>query len=223
MTELREPVAERRKSRDPASPAPSQRKDSPLGMGASTLGVLSLVTVLSLIPSWPLETAPADVPAFFTSGCRQSDPLWERGTDFALSVRGRKYNPRRGRPSPKMHFRIIGGYALVSGANGDDTPFPQVLRPTQVQRFLWAKATGGPAYPVGPVPSNGKVLACQLRSFLLRYRVASVISTTAEAEPGPIDALYTQAMGPPSYTGGGVTAWFGVLGDVEAPTRSCTS
>jgi hypothetical protein len=90
-----------------------------------------------------------------------------------------------------------------------------------VQRFLWAEATGGPAYPVGPVPRAGTELVCALRSFLLRHQVASVISTTVAAHPAPIDALYTRAMGPPSYVGGGVTAWFGVRDAVVGRLARC--
>jgi hypothetical protein len=187
---------------------------------AGALGALGLVSVFSLIPSWPLQTAPTDVPAFFTSDAVNRIP-YGSVVLIAPYPSVAEVQPQAWQAVAKMRFRIIGGYALVAGVNGDDTPFPQVLRPTQVERFLWAKATGGPAYPVGPVPSDSNELACQLRSFLLRYRVASVISTTAEAEPGPIDALYTQAMGSPSYAGGGVTAWFGVRDDVVARPHSC--
>jgi hypothetical protein len=56
---------------------------------------------------------------------------------------------------------------------------------------------------------------------LLRYRVASVLSTATGADVGSIAALYNQAMGPPSYSGGGVTAWFGVRADVVARIHSC--
>lgn len=187
---------------------------------AGAFGVLGLVTVLSLIPSWPLETAPTDVPAFFTSEAVNRIPY---GSVVLISPYPSvaEVQPQAWQAVAKMRFRIIGGYALVSGVNGDDTPFPQVLRPTPVQRFLWAKATGGPAYPAGPVPADNNELVCQLRAFLLRYRVASVISTAAEAEPGPIDALYNQAMGSPSYAGGGVTAWFDVSADVGVRIHSC--
>lgn len=208
----REPALESRRTRHKA-----QRRSVVL-VGA--LVVLGLVSALSLIPSWPAETAPADVPAFFTSDAVHRIPY---GSVALISPYPSvaEVQPQMWQAVAGMRFGIIGGYVLVAGPGGADTPFPQVLRPEPVQRFLWAKATGGPAYPVGPVPQDSNELACQLRSFLLRYRVASVLSTATGADVGSIAALYNQAMGPPSYSGGGVTAWFGVRADVVARIHSC--
>ncbi len=191
-----------------------------LAIAAGALCVLGLLSVLSLIPSWPLKTAPADVPAFFTSGAVDRIPY---GSVALISPYPSvaEVQPQLWQAISTMRFRIIGGYALVAGPGSTPTNFPQVLRPPPVERFLWAKATGGAAYPAGPVPKDGPVLVCQLRSFLRRYRVASVISTAAEAEPGPIDALYAQAIGPQSYVGGGVTACFGVRDAVVARVSPC--
>jgi hypothetical protein len=184
------------------------------------LSALGLVSALSLIPSWPFLTSPADVPSFFTSGAVQRIPY---GSVALISPYPSvaEVQPQLWQAVAKMRFRIIGGYALVAGPRGAPTNFPQILRPRQVEQFLWATATGGAPYPIGPVPQNDNVLACQLRSFLLRYRVASVISTYADAEPGPIDALYTRALGPPTYAGGGVIAWFGVREAVAVHALSC--
>jgi hypothetical protein len=120
-----------------------------------------------------------------------------------------------------MRFRIIGGYALVASPSGSSTNYPGILRPTAVQRFLWAKATGGAPYPTGRVPDANRELACQLRAFLLRYRVDTVISTTADAQPQPIDALFHAALGSPTYVGGGATVWFHVPGDISVGQPSC--
>ena len=187
---------------------------------AVALGVLLLASALSWIPSWPMETAPADVPAFFASPAVDRIPS---GSVVLISPYPSvaEVQPQMWQAVAGMRFRIIGGYALSAGPQGTSTDFPQVLRPTAVQRFLWAKATGGDPYPSGSFPSEGKGLACQLRTFLLRYRVGSVVSTAADAEPGPIDALYAQAMGSPSYNGDGVVAWFGVRRDVTARNSSC--
>jgi hypothetical protein len=189
---------------------------------ACVLGVLGVVAAFSWIPAWPLETSPTNVPAFFSSPAVNRIPY---GGVVLISPYPSvaEVQPQAWQAVAKMRFRMIGGYVLVAGANGDDTPFPQVLPPTPVQRFLWAEATGGPAYPVGPVPGVSDELACQLRSFLLRYRVDAVISTAFEADPQAIDALYSRAMGPPSYTGGGVTAWFDVRHDVVTRGVSCAT
>ena len=200
-------------------------RDANVRFGAvwvGALGVVGLVAVLSLIPSWPLESAPADVPAFFTSGAVNRIPY---GSVALISPYPSvaEVQPQMWQAVARMRFRIIGGYALFSGPQGTSTNFPEILRPRQVEQFLWAKATGGSAYPAGAVPSLDTALACRLRSFLLRYRVATVLSTADDAEPGPIDTLYTLAVGPPSATEGGVTAWFGVRADAEARMGSCAA
>jgi hypothetical protein len=73
------------------------------------------------------------------------------------------------------------------------------------------------------MPVDGAGLACQVRSLLLRYRVDAVVTANAEARARRIDALYTEAMGRPSYVGGGVTAWFRVRELVDAHIRACTT
>ena len=107
-------------------------------MGRRTSGPWVPVTVLSLVPAWPLETAPTDVPAFFTSDAVHRIPY---GSVVLISPYPSvaEVQPQAWQAVANMHFRIIGGYALVAGTNGADTPFPQVLRPMQVQRFLWAR------------------------------------------------------------------------------------
>ena len=192
-----------------------------VGVGCG-LGVLMLASALSLVPSWPFKTAPAKVPSFFTSAASARIPY---GSVALISPYPSvaEVQPQMWQAVAKMRFRIIGGYALVPGLRGTSTNFPEVLQPKDVQQFLWAKATGGRAYPAGRVPSDDHELVCQLRSFLLRYRVATVISTTADAQPRPIDALYDQAMGPPNFVGAGVTVWYSVPGLVDARIRSCTT
>ena len=221
MTDLRDRW---RRGRDSATEHRRARfeKRGGLVVAVSALGALGLVSVLSLIPSWPLVTAPADVPSFFASGEVQRIP-YGSVTLISPYPSVAEVQPQLWQAVAKMRFRIIGGYALVPGSRGAPTNFPQILRPRQVEQFLWAHATGGAPYPMGPVPKDSNELACQLRSFLLRYRVASVIATPANAQPGPIDALYTRAMGPPTYTGGGVMAWFGVRDDVASRAGSCTT
>lgn len=221
MTDLR------RRWREEQQPWPGSRRArrderSRRMMVAGGLGILGLCSVLSLVPSWPLETASAGVPAFFSSAAVDRIPY---GSVVLISPYPSvaEVQPQLWQAVAKMRFRIIGGYALVAGPDRAPTNFPEVLRPSQVERFLWAKATGGSAYPVGPVPNESRVLACQLRSFLSRYGVDSVVSTAAVAEPGPIDALYTQAMGPPSYAGGGVTGWFNVHHALDARTAACST
>jgi hypothetical protein len=187
---------------------------------ATVLGVLAVGSALSLVPAWPLATAPASIPPFFTSAMADRIPY---GSVVLISPYPSvaEVQPQLWQAVAKMRFRIIGGYALVSSSVGSSTVFPAVLQPEPVERFMWAKATGGSPYPAGPVPRDDNALVCELRSFLLRYRVDTVVSTGAGAQPRPIDSLYDQAIGLPSYVGGGASVWFGVPNYLEARIRSC--
>ena len=186
------------------------------------VGALALITALSLVPAWPLKTTDASVPPFFTSAAVTRVPY---GSVVLISPYPSEIDVQSQlwQAAADMRFRIIGGYALVSNRLGSSTINPAVLRPEAAQRFLWAEATGGPPYPAGGMPVDSGGLVCELRSLLLRYRVDAVVSTRGAMRPRRIDALYTQAMGSPSYVGGGATAWFRVPELVAAHIRACTT
>jgi hypothetical protein len=205
--------------------APDQRWTIAMQARAASvtlLGALAVITALSLVPAWPLKTTNASVPPFFTSAAvsrvRYGSVVLISPYPSEIDVQSQLWQAVAG-----MRFRIIGGYALVSNPFGASTVNPAVLRPEAVQRFLWAEATGGPPYPAGGIPVEGEELACQLRSLLLRYRVDAVVSTRDGVRPRRIVALYTRAMGPPSYVGGGAVVWFRVPDLVAARISACTT
>ena len=221
MTELRSRWRESRR----VGVAPVQRRrivvQARVAWGV-LLGALALSTALSLVPAWPLKTTDASVPPFFTSAAVNRVPY---GGVVLISPYPSETDVQSQlwQAVADMRFRIIGGYALVSNPFGASTINPAVLRPEDVQRFLWADATGGRPYPAGGMPVDSKGLVCQLRSLLLRYQVDAVVSTRAGARPRQIDALYTQAMGRPSYVGGAAVVWFRVPELVSARIRACTT
>ena len=191
-------------------------------VGVGVLGLLAAVSVLSWLPAWPLKTSPVAVPAFFRSSELGRIPY---GSVVLISPYPsvRDVQPQMWQAVARMRFRIIGGYALVPNARGASTILPDVLQPEAVQRFLWASATGGSAYPAGRIPDDDTELACQLRGFLLRYQVNTVVSTTANARPRPLDALYFRALGSPDYVARGATVWFHVHTRVERDISSCAT
>jgi hypothetical protein len=188
----------------------------------AVIGTLGIASALSLVPAWPLKTPPAAVPAFFASAEVNRIPY---GSVVLISPYPSQVEvqAQMWQAVANMRFRIIGGFALVRTTAGSSSDYPDILTPEPVQRFLWAKATGGRPYPAGRVPSDDPELLCEVRSFLLRYRVGTVIWTSHDAQPGVIDALYDRAIGPPNYVGGGADVWFGVPDLVQARIRSCTT
>lgn len=110
----------------------------------------------------------------------------------------------------KMRFRILGGYSLFHAGAGTASVFPAVLAPSPVHRFLWSQVTEGSPYPPGSVPTYGSGLVDELRTFLARYHVDTVLWTTVGAFPSKVRRLFVASLGPPSQVSGGVTAWYGV-------------
>jgi hypothetical protein len=207
--------------RMPRAAAGSDRRTTRVVV-APALGLLGLASLLSLVPAWPLPTTPTSVPSFFTSPAVDRVPYGSVALispyPSVLDVQAQMWQA-----VARFRFRIIGGYALVAGNRDRSSTIPAVLRPTEVERYLWSKATGGPPYPSGPVPRDGSALVCDLRSFLLRYNVDTVIATKAGAHPAQIEALYQQAIGTAPYVSGGVAAWFRVARHVEPLIRTCAA
>jgi hypothetical protein len=185
------------------------------------VGALVAASALSLMPRWPFPSGPAAVPSYFTSDAVRRIP---EGDVVLISPYPSvaQAQPQMWQSVAGMRFKIIGGYALSRGAGGSSTVFPAVLQPERVQRFLWARASRGAPYPDGPVPEADARLACDLRLFLKRYDVGTILVSRVGANPDAVAMLYTQALGKPSAKEGGVTAWYHVRETLARdPTPVC--
>jgi hypothetical protein len=182
------------------------------------VGIATLVSLLLLVPSWPLPTTPAAVPSFFSSSALDRVPV---GSVALISPYPSvaAVQPQMWQAVAGMKFRIIGGYGLVPGPAGTSTNFPAILRPVGVERFLWVGATGVP-YPAGRVPRLDSKLVCDFREFLRRNHVQTLLAVPTFYVPATMHSLFTRALGPPTSSVGGVDAWFGVA-DRIGPSRRC--
>jgi hypothetical protein len=184
------------------------------------LVVLSLASLVTLIPAWPFPTNPVAVPSFFTSSAVDRIP-------FGSVVLVEPYpsvdeiQPQVWQAVAGMRFRIIGGYALLGSRQGHSTNFPAVLSPEPAQRFLWAEGTGGRPYPPGPLPADNASLVCATRTFLLRYQVDSVIQTADSVKPAALATLFRKVIGPPTLALQGTDVWLGVLRRLDEPGHVC--
>jgi hypothetical protein len=222
MDEMRTRVFARGAERSAALRRGQMPTKSPAALGLWVVGILAIACVISLVPRWPFSTSATAVPAYFSSDSLNRVPA----SSIVLispypsveSLHGQLWQAVAG-----MRFRIIGGYGLFPGPDGSATNFPAILRPEDVQRFLWSQATGGAAYPSGPIPSSKVRLACDLQAFLGRQSVGTVLATPLVAEPEVVNSLFAQALGKPSMTVGTVTAWYDVQRDIRLHAALCTS
>jgi len=120
-----------------------------------------------------------------------------------------------------MHFRLIGGYALVAGADRvasyNAIPGYQPSVPaTLVADFLGTT-------PSSVHPGAERATPGQVRAFLSHYGVGTVLAQPSGAHPGAAYALLRAALGTGPQRRGGVDAWFGVQRDLRRTTTSSNS
>lgn len=182
------------------------RKARPRSM---LITLLTVATVLSLVPRWPnLGTGLSEVPSYFSTPAVDRIPLGsvvlispypsvaETLPDLWLAIAGSR-------------FKIIGGYGQFAVSTGGSSVFPAILQPSSIETYLFAEVAGG-GFPNSKVPTAGPLLVHQMRTFLIRYHVGTVLYTTAGSFPQNVATLFTETLGSPSAAIGGVTAWYGV-------------
>ncbi len=176
---------------------------------AGTTAALVVASVVTLVPRWPFETAPTEVPEYFSSSAVNHVPedsvVLITPYPSVLDVRPQLWQATSG-----IRFRMVGGYALTPDPRGRPTNFPAVLRPHHVQTYLTHMSTGGAAYPQGPVPAFTPQLVCDFQTFVLAHDITTVLAATVAANATELRQLYVSALGPPSESVGGVDAWYGI-------------
>jgi hypothetical protein len=175
----------------------------------AVVGVLTIVSALSLVPRWPFPTAPANVPAYFSSDAVKHIPkdsvVLISPYPSVMQVQSQLWQA-----VARLNFRIIGGYGLIANSNGRPGNEPDILEPRDVETFLWAKALGGPGFPAGPVPVMGPQLVCDFQRFVVNNGITTVLSVMVGASPADIEAFFVAALGPPSERVAEVKAWYSI-------------
>ena len=190
------------------------------------LGALSVVT---LVPRFPLPTAPAGIPAYFSGSAVHAI---RPGGVVLLSPYPSVFDPvgQLWQAAAQDRFQMFGGYALFSSGGpptgGIPAPYPPPLQPLDVQMFLTGEADGTP-FLSGPIPPLDLALECDTRAFLLTNDVDTVLTGPVpnfiRADPAAIDLLFTFALGQPSLVDGPVKAWYHVPQDIRSVALPCPS
>lgn|GEM_PF-125237 len=195
-----------------ASGARSHQRSRPTKLEGWAVAVVCLAAVLLLVPRWPYPgTVPAGVPPYFSSSAVEQIPL---GSVVLISPYPSVMDPQTllWQAVAGDRFKMIGGYAQFRDSSGGSTNFPAVLVPRQVESYLWSQVASGPAFPDPSVPVFNEKLVRQFRGFLTRYRVNAVLYTPVGPDSANVLHLFEAALGRPSTTSGGVTAWYRVQG-----------
>jgi hypothetical protein len=200
---------------------------------AAAVGVATALTaavVLPLLPGHAEPTTRAGVPHFFTSASVDSIP--EGGVVLAypypdFSGSSLFYEPTHDimldQAVSGMRFKLIGGYGWFPSPTGvHGTTSPSVLQPSLVQEFF-DSAYWGRSEPKGNLVDD-------LRLFLRRFDVQSVVVLHEGANPAEVISEVATAIGCP-VDFGGVMVWSHVAQQlksdqfhpVDKPATSCVS
>jgi hypothetical protein len=113
-----------------------------------------------------------------------------------------------------MAFRLVGGYAIVKGADGNGVMTAPLLDPPAVQEYLVTLENGGvPLFYPGP--PGGRATPAQLCTFLTRYHVADVLLARRTVGSATARALVADVLGAATRTSRDFESWR------VPPSRSC--
>ncbi len=173
-------------------------------------GVL-LVALLPLVPKWPYPSFTASTPTFFTSSDVDRVPAGGIVLTYPYSD-----NPDADgmlwQAESSMRFRIVGGYALVAGPGhlASYNPFPAIG--ASVPATLVADYRG--TTPPSVLPGATRATPADVRAYLARYGIGTVLAQPVGVHPGAAYSLLTAALGTRPQRIGGVDGWFDVPADL---------
>jgi hypothetical protein len=173
------------------------------------VAVVATVVVVSLVPQWPVPTAPSAVPAYFTSSAVDRLPTGAVVLTYPLA-RKDEARPMLWQAEARIRFDLVGGYAFHTGPDGDLDWDPTTLAPSDVETFLFEQDRDAPAGSP-PSPADATV-AADLREFVAHNGVDALLVADDLVGSARVVSVATEAFGPPSVTTGGVTAWYGLSG-----------
>ena len=210
------------------------RRVSPTGNGSSlrfgradvnrivaTIALLAVI-IISLMPSGAIATLPTPVSPYFTSSAVKAIPsgslvlTYPYPGAFVHEVMGRAFVPTLGDLSVDdalldqsvtgMRFGLIGGYGWMPPRSNSGLPDPTPLPPRSVREVFDLAFYG---LPISSPTLRGNRIVLDLRTFLRKYKVGTVVVLPLGVDPQAIVAEVTAAIGPPVRSGG-VTLWLRV-------------
>jgi hypothetical protein len=192
--------------------APRWRVVAATGLSAA----IAAIVAIPLIPHNAQPSSKTDIPSFFTS--RAVDAIPQGGVVLAypypdFSGSSLFYQPTHDimldQAVAGMRFKLIGGYGWFPSPTGiHGTVSPTVLKPKSVQTMFDSAFYGRAPLPKARVVPD-------LRVFLRKFDVQSVVVLPEGADPGLVISNVTAAIGCPVQSGG-VFVWFHVREHLRA-------
>ena len=156
--------------------------------------IIGVGVLIPMIPQWPYNEVPADVPTFFTTHDVQHVQPNSLVVTYPYPLTATAW-PMLWQADTNMRYRMLGGYAIGPGANGVGTFFPDTN--TIEYCFLGIFTSRDTA------ACNPTALTTSLRTL----GVTSVIAADNEPNVDLARSIINQTLGVPPRHVGGVSLW----------------
>lgn len=169
-------------------------------VNSAFVGLIMLVTLFPLLPRWPYPhvTVNSTTPAFFQNSAVDTIPAGSAVLTYPYPVFPEN-QAMLWQAVSSMRFRILGGYALVPGADNLASPGPAAVDPAAVPNTLIADFNGRANLGPAATPTD-------VRALVARYGISSIVVGNGGVYPAAATALFTDTYGPPRAVGG-VLLW----------------
>jgi hypothetical protein len=166
------------------------------------LAGLALASAVVYLPRFPLATTVMpSVPSFFTSADDRQIPAGSVVLPFPFSAspfaRSMYWQIRS-----DFRWRMLGGEIITPTRHGRITGQPVDIRPLAAAQYLMHMTGSNTVLPV----TNQKLID-RMRELLFLNDVGTVIVDPTAVNAAPVEAIFTDVMGPPQREGG-VDVWF---------------
>ncbi len=182
---------------------------------------LAVVVTLPLLPARPEQASATHESTFFTSAAAAAIP--SGSVVLAYPLPNTPFVPGRGVSAASqstlndvlldqamvgMRFKLVGGYGWRPTNGLYDSPRPSRLDPPSVEVLLNTAFSGGASSGQSKVLEKAD-LTSDLRQFLHRYGVDTVVVLPYGADPAAVVRAMEAALGPPTHAKD-ATVWFHV-------------
>ncbi len=178
------------------------------------------IAFVPLIPRFPDLTVATNVPSYVSDGRLASDAAGSTVLTYPYTE-DLWDTPMLWQADAGMTFSLLGEYAIITQPNGQVSPTPPVLSPAAMQTLFAAalgdaepQGTGAATATVQPPPLT-PALVTQLRAFLARYGVGTILVQHVGYDPDLVLTDLTRALGVAPSRVSGLYVWSGVQRDLE--------
>jgi hypothetical protein len=181
--------------KEPGTRAQATRQRRTAVRGAAVaVALIGVGVVIPMVPDWPSQQLPADVPAFFTSPDVRTVAPNSLAVTYPYPLTSMA-QPMLWQANAGMRFRMLGGYAIAPGADGTGTFFPDTNPFIYCFLRIYTSASTKECDPT------------QLAQTLHHLGVTSIIAGDTQPNVGVARSVVTQTVGAAPRHVGGVWLW----------------